>query len=108
MNPLEQRKQHALRRSAIADALGNLIFFVVAGLVAWLWLGTNLRLIARLGLTSVIALGLGLCRSVLRGLFPDPRQDPAGQGLGVVYPLLFWTAVSIGFALWAVGWVITH
>ena len=108
MDPLEQRKQQALRRSIIAEALGNLIFLFVVGLVVWLWLGADLRFIWRLALTSVVAFGLGLCRSVLRDFFPDPRQDPAGQGLGVVYPLLFWTAVSIGLALWAVGWVITH
>jgi hypothetical protein len=113
MDPLKQRKPQALRRAVIAEAFGNLIFLLAVGLVLWLCLGTDLRSASRLALTSVVAFGLGLCRSVLRAEFPDPRQDPAGQGLGIVYPLLFWTAVSIGFALCAivafvVGWVITH
>jgi hypothetical protein len=108
MDAPEQRKQRASRRFAIAETLSNLVFLLAVGLVVWIWLGTDLRFIWRLGLTSVVAFGLGVCRSVLRDRFPDPRQDPSGQGLGAVYPLLFWTAVSVGLALWAVGWAIAR
>lgn len=107
-DPLEKRNHQVLRRSIIAETLGNLTFFFAAGLVVWLWLGADLRFVSRLALTSTVAFGLGVWRSLLRAPCPDPRQDPAGRALGVVYPLLFWTAVSIGFALWAAAWAVTH
>jgi hypothetical protein len=108
MDSLEKRKKHALQRAIVAEAIAKLIFLLAVGLVVWLWLGADLRFMSRLLLTSAITFSLGLGRSMLRYYFPDPRQDPAGQGLGAAYPFLFWTAVSIGLALWAVGWVIIH
>ena len=108
MDAPEQHQQQASRRFINAENLGNLVFLLAVGLVVWIWLGTDLRFIWRLVLTSVVAFGLGLCRSVLRDLLPDPRQDPSGQGLGAVYPFLFWTAVSVGLALWAIGWAIAR
>jgi hypothetical protein len=101
-------RRWTLDAAANAEFLGTGIFWFVFGAVLWLWFRTEMRAVTRASLTSFLTIGYGLCKSYLRSRYPDPRQDPAGQGLGWAYPLLFWTAVSFVFAVWAAGLVIAR
>ncbi len=91
-----------------AELLGSVIFLLVLASVLWLWFKTKMGSVTRASLTSFVLFGHGLFISYLRHKYPDPRQDPAGQGLGKVYPLLFGTAVSAVFAMIAAGLVIAR
>jgi hypothetical protein len=91
-----------------AELFGNLIFLLVFAGVLWLWLRIKTGSVTRASLTSFVLFGYGLCRTYLRYKYPDPRQDPAGQGLGWAYPLIFWTAVSAVFAMIAAGLVLAR
>ena len=90
------------------ELLGTVIFWLVFASVLWLWFRTKMGSVTRASLTSFLLFGYGLCKSYLRTHYPDPRQDPAGHGLGWVYPLLFWTAASTAFAMIAAGLVIAR
>ena len=90
------------------ELLGSVTFLLVFASALWLWLKRKMGSTTRASLTSFILFGYGLFRSYLRHKYPGPRQDPAGQGLGVACPLLFWTDVSAEFAMIAAGLVLAR
>ena len=89
----EEEKRRAFRRSLIVDGSGIVLFVFAAVLVVWLWFGAGVSFVWGLVLASVLALGLCVCRGYLLDRYPDPRQDPAGQGCGSALAVGFWAAV---------------